>query len=180
MGRGKRGKGWPRRADGKRKHPTSPPSEDFGDSKYSEEVSSEYDRSPALASPVASSEDSNDSMGLSTAAWAYWRSIERARLDGSDDSEETSSEEVEDSFDSEEWSGGEGDNDEDDGSNGDDKGDSDDDDEDGDGEGDGDGKGDGGDGKGDDDGKGDGEGKGDDGVKGNNGDGKANNIMLLA
>jgi hypothetical protein len=71
MGRGKRGKGWPRRADGKRKHPPSPPSEDFGDSEYSEEASSEYDRSPVPASPVASSEDSDDSMGLSTVSRAY-------------------------------------------------------------------------------------------------------------
>jgi hypothetical protein len=39
MGRGKMGKGWPRRADDKRKRPPSPPSEDFGDSEYSEEVS---------------------------------------------------------------------------------------------------------------------------------------------
>jgi hypothetical protein len=77
MGRGKRGKGWPRRADGKRKRPPSPPSEDFGDS---EEVSSEYDRSPAPASPVALSEDSDDSMGLSVAVRAYWRSIEHAGL----------------------------------------------------------------------------------------------------
>jgi hypothetical protein len=71
MGRGKRGKGWPRRADGKRKHPPRPPSEDFGDSEYLEEVYSEYYRSPNLASPVALSQDSNDSMGLSTAARAY-------------------------------------------------------------------------------------------------------------
>jgi hypothetical protein len=73
MGRGKRGKGWPLRADDKRKHPPSPPLEDFGGSEYSEEeASSEYDRSPAPASPAASSEDSNDSMGLSTVARAYW------------------------------------------------------------------------------------------------------------
>jgi hypothetical protein len=71
MGKGKRGKGWPRRADGKCKRPPSPPPEDFGESEYSKEVSSEYDRSPALASPMASSEDSNDSVGLSTATLAY-------------------------------------------------------------------------------------------------------------
>jgi hypothetical protein len=94
MGRGKMGKGWPRRADGKRKCPLSPPSKDFGGSEYSEEVSSEYDQSPALASPMASSEGSDDSMGLSTAPRAYWRSIEHVGLDGSDDSEETSSEET--------------------------------------------------------------------------------------
>jgi hypothetical protein len=71
MGRGKRGKGWPRRADRKHKRPPSPPSKDFGDSQYSEEVSSKYDRSPALASPLASFEDSDDSMGLSIVAQAY-------------------------------------------------------------------------------------------------------------
>jgi hypothetical protein len=68
MSRGKRGKGWPHRANGKRKRPPSPPLEDFGDSEYSKEVSSEYDRSPAPTSPVASSEDSDESMGLSTVA----------------------------------------------------------------------------------------------------------------
>jgi hypothetical protein len=163
MGRGKRGKGWPRRADGKRKRPPSPPSEDFGDSEYSEKASSEYDQSPSPASLVASSEDSDDSMGLSTAARAYWRSMKRAWLSGSDDSEEASTEEVEDSSNSEEWSGSEGDGGEDDGSSGDDdgKGDGDGDSEDGDDEGDGDGKG---------DNKGDGGSKGDD--KGDGGDGK--------
>jgi hypothetical protein len=55
-------------------------------------------------SPVASSEDSDDSMRLSIASRAYWRSIECAGLGGSDDSEE-----VEDSSVSEEGSGGEGD-----------------------------------------------------------------------
>jgi hypothetical protein len=109
MGRGKRGKGWPRRADEKRKRPPSPPSRDFRDSEYSKEVSSEYDRSPAPVSPVASSEGSDYSMGLSVAARAYWRSIERAGLDGSDDSEEASSKEVEDSSDSKECSDGKGD-----------------------------------------------------------------------
>jgi hypothetical protein len=86
MGRGRRGSGWPRRADGKRKRAQSPPSEDFGDSEYSEETSSEADRSPAPASPPASSEDSDDSMGLSIVARAYWRSIERVGLSGSDES----------------------------------------------------------------------------------------------
>jgi hypothetical protein len=43
---------------------------------------------------MASSEDSDDSMGLSVAARAYWRSIERAGTNGSDDSEEASSVEV--------------------------------------------------------------------------------------
>jgi hypothetical protein len=85
MGRGRRGRGWPRRADGKCKRAPSPPSEDFGDSEYSEEASSESDCSSALVSPPASSEDLDESMGLSTAARVYWRSIERARLGGSDE-----------------------------------------------------------------------------------------------
>jgi hypothetical protein len=76
----------PRRADGKHKRAPSPPSEDFGDSEYSEEASFESDRSPALASPPVSSEDSDDSIGLSIVVRAYWRSIERTRLGGSDES----------------------------------------------------------------------------------------------
>jgi hypothetical protein len=205
MGRGRRGRGWPLRANGKRMRAPSPPSEDFGDSEYSEEASSEYDRSPAPASPVVSSKDSDDSMGLSTAVRAYWRSIERAGLGGSDDSEEVSSEEVNSSDSSKEWSGGDGDgeggsgDDDDEGGGGgegdnDDKGNSDDDG----GKGGGDGEGNdysskdnGDDSKGNDDGsKGDG-GKGDDnkgdggkgeGSKGDGGKGdgdKASGIMPL-
>jgi hypothetical protein len=158
MGRGKRGKGWPHQADAKHKRPPSPPSEDFGDMEYSEEVSSEFDRLPAPPSPVASSEDSDDSMGLSVAAREYWRSIERVGLGGSNDSEEVSSEEREDSSDSEEWSGDEGD-----GSSGGD---------------DGKGSGDDGDSEGGND-KGDDKGGHDDG-KGDGDDGKASGIMLLA
>jgi hypothetical protein len=108
MGRGRRGRGWPRHADGKRKRAPSPPSEVFWDSEYSEEASSESDRSPALASPPTSSEDSDDSMGLSTVARAYWRSIERAGLGGSDESG-ISSDEADSSDSSEEWSGSDGD-----------------------------------------------------------------------
>jgi hypothetical protein len=51
MGRGRRGSGWPSRADGKRKRSLRPPSKDFGDSKYSKEASSESDWSPARTSP---------------------------------------------------------------------------------------------------------------------------------
>jgi hypothetical protein len=70
-------------AEGKRKRPPSPPSEDFDDSEFSEEVfSSEYEGSPDPVSPVASSDDSDDSMGLSAAERAYIRSVERAGLDG--------------------------------------------------------------------------------------------------
>jgi hypothetical protein len=173
MGRGKRGKGWPRCTDDKHKCPPSPPLEDFGDSEYSKEASSEYDRSPAPAYPVASSEDSDDSMGLSTAAQAYWRSIERAGLGGSDDSDKVPSKEVYSSDSSEDWSGSEGDGGNDDGSGGDDDGKG---GGGGDGEGDdkGDDKGDDGDDKGD--GDGDDDGKGYDDNKGD--DGKAGGRML--
>jgi hypothetical protein len=195
MGRGRRGRGWPRHADGKRKRAPSPPSEDFGDLEYSEGASSEYDRLPALASPPASSEDSDDSMGLSTTAQVYWCSIEHAGLGGSDESG-VSSDEVDSS---EEWSDGDGDDEDDDNSGGDDdKGDS--------GKGGGDGgssdnsgtgnggsdsgdgsKGDSGDnssdgGKGDDDGSGeceDDSGNGDDSSKGNDSGGKASGIVPL-
>jgi hypothetical protein len=85
----------------------SPPSEDFGDSEYSkEDFSSEYDRSPALASLVVLSNDSDDSMGMSVTERTYIRSIEHVGLDGSDDSEEVSSEEVDESSNSEEGSDG--------------------------------------------------------------------------
>jgi hypothetical protein len=157
IGKGRRGSGWPRHTDGKRKRAPSPPLEDFGDSEYLEEASSESDRSPALASPPASSEDSDDSMGLSIVVRAYWRSIERAGLSGSDESG-VSSDEVESSNSSEEWSGGDGD-DEGDGSNIDDDG-GDDDSKGDDSKGDGDGSG--GDDKGDGDGiSGDGDDRGD-------------------
>jgi hypothetical protein len=61
----------------------SPPSVNFGGSEFSEEeLSSEYYGSPAPTSPAASSDDSNDSMGLSEAEQAYLRSIERIWLEG--------------------------------------------------------------------------------------------------
>ena len=66
----------------------TPSSEDFGDSKFSEEnFSSEGDDYLPPALPTLSSDDSNDSMGLSMAERAYMRSVERAGLEGSDDSE---------------------------------------------------------------------------------------------
>jgi hypothetical protein len=160
MGRGRRGRGLPHRADGKRECAPSPPSK----------ASSEFDRSFALASPPASYEDSNDSMGLSIAARAYWRSIERAGLGGSDESEEVSSEEVDSSDYSEEWSGSDGDGESDDSSGGDD------------GEGDGSNDDTKGDGDSGDDDKGDNSnGKGDDGSsgKGDGGSGKASGAMPL-
>jgi hypothetical protein len=110
MGKGKRGRGSPHRADDKWKRDPSPPSEDFGDFEYSEEeVSSESKGSLALASPLASSDDSDDSQGIAAEVWTYILSIERAGLEGSDESEVSSDEE--DSFgSSEERSGDDSDN----------------------------------------------------------------------
>jgi hypothetical protein len=72
MASGKGSKGKRHSAEGKRKRPSCPPSEDFGDSEYSkEQFSFEYDDSPPPASPVASSNDLDDSMGLSAAEGAY-------------------------------------------------------------------------------------------------------------
>jgi hypothetical protein len=51
MGKDKKGRGSPRRTGDKRKREPSPPSEDFGDSEYSEEFSSESEGSPVYASP---------------------------------------------------------------------------------------------------------------------------------
>jgi hypothetical protein len=82
MGKGKRGHGSPRHAGNKRKRDPSPPSEDFGDSKYSEEeVSSEFEGSLALASPPASSDDSDNSQGIATEVWTCICSVERAGLE---------------------------------------------------------------------------------------------------
>jgi hypothetical protein len=68
--------------------------------------------------PVASSYDSDDSMGMSTAERSYIWSIKSMGLGGSDDSEEASSEEVEDSSDSKEGSASEGGDDDDKGDGG--------------------------------------------------------------
>ena len=66
----KGGKG--KRSQGEGKHPLTPPSEDFGDSKFSEEnFSSEGDDYLPPALPMLSSDDSNDSMGLSMTERAY-------------------------------------------------------------------------------------------------------------
>ena len=64
MGKSKKGSGSSPRSGDKRKHEPTPPSEDFDDSKYSEEEFSESEGSPARASPPASSDDSDDSQGL--------------------------------------------------------------------------------------------------------------------
>jgi hypothetical protein len=62
MGKSKKGSGSSPRSGDKRKREPIPPSEDFGDSEYSEEeFSSESEGSPAPVSPPASSDDSDDS-----------------------------------------------------------------------------------------------------------------------
>jgi hypothetical protein len=115
MGKGKRGRGSSCHAGDKRKQDPSPPSEDFSDSEYlEEEVSSESEGSLALASPPTSSDDSDDSQGIAAEVWTYIRSVERAGLEESDESEVSSDEE--DSFgSSEEWSGDNSDDEGDDG-----------------------------------------------------------------
>jgi hypothetical protein len=68
----------------KRKREPTPPTEDFSDSEYSEEeFSFESEGSPAPASPLASSDDSDDSQGIAAEVWTYIRAIERAGLEGS-------------------------------------------------------------------------------------------------
>jgi hypothetical protein len=95
----------------KRKHEPTPPSEDFGDSEYSEEeFSSESEGSPAPIPLRESSDDSDDSQGLAAEVWTYIRAVERSRLEGSDESEYSSDED--DS--SEEDGGGDGEDDNDD------------------------------------------------------------------
>jgi hypothetical protein len=95
----------------KRKREPTPPSEDFGDSEYSEEeFSSESEGSPAPIPLRESSDDSDDSQGLAAEVWTYIRAVERSGLEGSDESEYSSGEE--DS--SEEDGGGDGEDDDDD------------------------------------------------------------------
>jgi hypothetical protein len=104
----------------KRKHEPTPPSEDFGDSEYSEEeFSSESEGSPAPIPLRESSDDSDDSQGLAAEVWTYIRAVERSGLEGSDESEYSSDEE--DS--SEEDGGGDGEDDDDDEGGGGDDGD---------------------------------------------------------
>jgi hypothetical protein len=101
----------------KRKREPTPPSEDFGDSEYSEEeFSSESEGSPAPIPLRESSDDSDDSQGLAAEVWTYIRAIERSGLAGSDESEDSSDEE--DSSEEDGGDGGEGDNDDDDGGGG--------------------------------------------------------------
>jgi hypothetical protein len=95
----------------KRKREPTPPSEDFGDSEYSEEeFSSESEGSPAPIPLRESSDDSDDSQGLAAEVWTYIRAVERSGLEGSDESEYSSDEE--DS--SEEDGGSDGEDDDDD------------------------------------------------------------------
>jgi hypothetical protein len=95
----------------KRKREPTPPSEDFGDSEYSEEeFSSEPEGSPAPIPLRESSDDSDDSQGLAAEVWTYIRAVERSGLEGLDESEYSSDEE--DS--SEEDGGGDGEDDDDD------------------------------------------------------------------
>jgi hypothetical protein len=123
----------------KRKREPTPPSEEFGDSEYSEEeFSSESEGSLAPIPLRESSDDSDDSQGLAAEVWTYIRAVERSGLEGSDEWEYSSDEEDSDG-------GGE---DEDD----------DDDDDGGGGGGDGDGDGDGSSGSKDSDGGGSGRG----------------------
>jgi hypothetical protein len=108
MGKNMKGLGSPRHSDDKRKHELSPSSEDFGDSEYlEEEFSSESEGSPVYASPPASSDDSDDSQGIAAEVWTYIRSVERAGLEGSDESE-VSSDKENSSDSSEEGSDGDG------------------------------------------------------------------------
>jgi hypothetical protein len=163
MGKNKKGRGSSHHSGDKHKREPSPPSEDFGDSEYSEEeFSSESEGSLVYASPPVSSDDSNDSQGIAAEVWTYIRAIERSGLEGSDESEVSLDEE--NSFDSSE---------EGDGADGDDEGDY----------GDGGGGGDDGDDSGKDDGgdggKGNG-GRGDDDSKGSGGSSKTSGKAPLA
>ena len=119
MGKSKKGSGSSPRSGDKRKREATPPSEDFGDSEYSEEeFSSESEGSPAPVSLPALSDDSDDSQGIAAEVWTYIRAVERSGLEGSDESEYSSDEE--DSSDSsEEDSGGDGGDGGDDGGDGD-------------------------------------------------------------
>ena len=96
----------------KRKREPTPPSEDFGDSEYSEEeFSSESEGSPAPIPLRESSNDSDDSQGLAAEVWTYIRAVERSGLEGSDESEYSSDGGGEDEDDDDDEGGGDGDGD---------------------------------------------------------------------
>jgi hypothetical protein len=106
-GKGSNGKRGPKDQGGKRKHPPTPPLEDFSDSKFSEErFSSEGEESLPPVPLSSSSKGLDNSMGLSTAERAYIRSMECVGLEESDDSEEDSEEEDSEEEDSKEEGGG--------------------------------------------------------------------------
>ena len=87
MGKNKKGGSLSHHSGDKRKREPSPPSEDFGDSEFSEEeFSSESKGSPVYASPPVSSDDSDDSQGITAEVWTYIRAIECFGLEGSDES----------------------------------------------------------------------------------------------
>jgi hypothetical protein len=72
MGKSKKGRSSSHHSGDKRKREPTPPSEDFGDSEYSEEeFSSESKGSSVHASPPASSDDSDDSQGIAAEVWTY-------------------------------------------------------------------------------------------------------------
>jgi hypothetical protein len=119
IGKSKKGGSSSHHSGDKRKREPTPPSEDFGDSEYSEkEFSSESEGSPAPASSPASSDDSDDSQGITTEVWTYIRAVERSRLEVLDESEYSSDEENS-SDSSEEGSGGDGGDGDGDGGDGD-------------------------------------------------------------
>jgi hypothetical protein len=115
MGKNKKGGSSSHHSGDKRKREPSPPLEDFGDSEYSEEeFSSEFEGAPVYASPLVSSDDSDDSQGIAAEVWTYIWAVERSGIEGSDESE-VSSDEENSSDSSEEESGGDGDDEGDDG-----------------------------------------------------------------
>jgi hypothetical protein len=125
MGKSKKGGSSSHHSGDKRKREPTPPSEDFGDSEYSkEEFSSESEGSPVHASPLVSSDDSDDSRGIAAEVWTCIWAVERAGLEGSDESE-VSSDEKNSSDSSKEGSGGDGDDEGDDDGRGDNDGDGD-------------------------------------------------------
>jgi hypothetical protein len=76
MGKSKKGGSSSHHSGDKRKREPTPPSEDFGDSEYSEEeFSSESEGSPVHASPPASSDNSDDSQGIAAEVWTYIRAV---------------------------------------------------------------------------------------------------------